>query len=174
MKVIAGSLSGRTFDSPKNRQTHPMSEKIRGGLFNTLGDIDGLRVLDVYAGSGAIGFEAISRGATRVVAIEKDRRAQQVIVINMEQLGIGERIELMRASVESWLRNAAVDRYYLIICDPPFEDINSETIKLLSARLNEHGLLAINLPSKFPLLALEGREVIKQNSYGDAKLVFYR
>ena len=64
MRIIAGTLGGRNFDS-KSQATHPMSEKMRGALFNVLGDIDGLKVLDCFAGSGAIGFEAISREPNR-------------------------------------------------------------------------------------------------------------
>ena len=70
MRIIAGDLKGREFKSPRGRTTRPMSEKTRGALFNTLGDIEGLSVLDGFAGSGALVFEAISRGAVSALAIE--------------------------------------------------------------------------------------------------------
>jgi 16S rRNA (guanine(966)-N(2))-methyltransferase RsmD len=81
MRIIAGTLGGRTFESPHGRRTHPMSDKVRGSLFNTLGDIDGLTILDAFAGSGALAFEAISRGAEHVLAIEIDNRAQDPTVL---------------------------------------------------------------------------------------------
>ena len=70
MRVIAGRLGGRNFDSPKTQRTHPMSDKVRGALFNALGDLGGLTVLDAFAGSGACSLEAASRGATEVLAID--------------------------------------------------------------------------------------------------------
>jgi 16S rRNA (guanine966-N2)-methyltransferase len=72
VRIIAGSLKGRTFSEPHGHRTHPMSEKVRGALFNALGDIEGLTFLDAFAGSGALSFEAASRGAKSVIAIDKD------------------------------------------------------------------------------------------------------
>ena len=72
MRIIAGYLGGRQFNSPRSNRTHPMSDKARGGLFNALGDISGLTVLDAFAGSGALSFEAISRGAESVIAVDID------------------------------------------------------------------------------------------------------
>ena len=84
MRVVSGSLGGRLFDSPRTHRTHPMSEKARGALFNTLGDIHGLRILDAYAGSGAITIEAESRGAQHVTAIDIDVEAIRTIASNVQ------------------------------------------------------------------------------------------
>ena len=75
MRVIAGWLGGRTFASPQGHRTHPMSDKIRGAIFSVLGDLNGLTVLDAFAGSGALAIEAISRGAEEAVAIDDDQGA---------------------------------------------------------------------------------------------------
>jgi 16S rRNA (guanine966-N2)-methyltransferase len=83
MRIIAGRLGGRHFASPQGRRTHPMSDKMRGALFNALGDIDGLSVLDAFAGSGALAFEAVSRGAGHAVAIDVDKSAQRAIAENI-------------------------------------------------------------------------------------------
>ncbi|HKX24038.1 MAG TPA: RsmD family RNA methyltransferase, partial [Candidatus Saccharimonadales bacterium] len=83
MRVIAGELGGRFFAGPDSTATHPMAERVRGAMFNALGDIEGLTVLDAFAGSGALAFEAISRGAKSVVVVERDKRAQRIIAENI-------------------------------------------------------------------------------------------
>jgi 16S rRNA (guanine966-N2)-methyltransferase len=80
MRVIAGFLGGRNFDSPGGHRTHPMSDKVRGAVFGVLGDIKGLSVLDAFAGSGALSIEAVSRGAKYAVAIDVDKRAHAVMI----------------------------------------------------------------------------------------------
>src|SRR5947209_8932052 len=105
MRIIAGALKGRQFNSPRGRRTHPMSDKMRGALFNALGDIHGLTVLDAFAGSGALSFEAISRGAADVVAIDADKEAYETIVANVAKLGIDSGIMVLRKNVAGWTRN---------------------------------------------------------------------
>src|SRR6185312_1690039 len=102
LRVVAGALGGRVFDSPDGHRTHPMSERVRGGLFNALGDIENLTVLDAFAGSGALGFEAISRGAASVLAVEIDKRAQDAISRNIRTLGLAKQMKLVRANCSSW------------------------------------------------------------------------
>ena len=88
MRIVSGALGGRTFDAPRGHRTHPMSDKIRGALFNMLGDIEGLQVADLYSGTGAISFEAISRGASNTIAIEADKVAYATIKKNIDQLNL--------------------------------------------------------------------------------------
>ena len=102
MRIIAGKLGGRMFESPHSARTHPMSEKMRGALFNSLGDISGLAVLDAFAGTGACGFEAISRGAGSVLAIEHDTDAFKTIMRNIESLGLEEEVQAVRGRVNGW------------------------------------------------------------------------
>ena len=105
MRIIAGELKGRSFDSPRGRRTHPMSDKIRGALFNALGDLSGLTILDAFAGSGALSFEAISRGARSALAIELDKQAFQAISQNIDQLALDEKVQVLRKNVRGWSRN---------------------------------------------------------------------
>ncbi|MEI6237412.1 MAG: RsmD family RNA methyltransferase [Candidatus Saccharibacteria bacterium] len=86
MRIVAGNLRGHHFDSPKNAKTHPMSDKMRGALFNMLGDIEGLTVFDAFGGSGALSFEAISRGAKSAIITEVDKYAWAVIKQNSDKL----------------------------------------------------------------------------------------
>lgn len=106
MRVIAGTLGGRQFESPKGHKTHPMGDKQRGALFNTLGDISGLTVLDLYAGSGALSFEAISRGAARATAVELDKSAQETIAANIYSLALEDKVTLASSRVASWAQKA--------------------------------------------------------------------
>src|SRR4051812_43097697 len=98
MRIIAGTMGGRTFSSPHGHRTHPMSDKMRGALFNTLGDIGGLTILDAFAGSGALSFEAVSRGARHATAIDSDRSAQQTITENIRSLSLNKHVKLIKAS----------------------------------------------------------------------------
>src|SRR5207247_1643471 len=121
MHIIAGRLKGRSFDSPGSFKTHPMSDKARAALFNILGDVAGLTVLDAFAGSGALGFEAISRGATSALFIEQDRIAQRTIEHNQAVLGLKRQTQLIRASANAWLSTTPeTPSFDLILCDPPY------------------------------------------------------
>lgn len=175
MRIIAGRLGGRQFDSPHGHRTHPMAEKVRGGLFNALGDIEGLTVLDAFAGSGALSFEAISRGARHATAIDLDKSAYTTIAKNIQALGLEGSVEVVRASVTGWLyRNSAL-RFDLIFADPPYDAIKDKTLEKLATRVTPGGLIVYSLPpnDRF-ILPSENYEKVAEKSYGDATLHFYR
>lgn len=178
MRIITGSLGGRQFDSPKSDKTHPMSDKIRGALFNILGDIEGLTVLDAFAGSGALSFEAISRGASRAVAIDNDRAAQRVIAENIQALGLDGRIKFVSASASTWLQSGSNEtgekNFDIVLCDPPYDNLQPQLIADLSTVVNQDGILALSWPGDQDTPALPGLELIDRRQYGDATLVFYR
>src|SRR5262245_55849895 len=88
MRVIAGSLGGRRLSSPHGRATRPTSDRVKEALFSMLGDIEGQAVVDLYAGTGALGIEAISRGASRAVFVENDRAALAALQTNLKNLGL--------------------------------------------------------------------------------------
>src|SRR5688572_30671379 len=147
MRIIAGYLGGRQFASPKGHRTHPMSDKARGALFNTLGDIKGLTLLDAFAGSGAVAFEALSRGAKAVTAIDIDTTAYKTMEANAEELGVTDRIELIRANVGGWFKSSRQDkRYDLIVCDPPYDTLQLPIIEKLSSKVEVGGVMVISLP----------------------------
>ncbi|HUC88366.1 MAG TPA: RsmD family RNA methyltransferase, partial [Candidatus Binatia bacterium] len=103
MRISGGSLRGRIVEAPKSSRTHPMGERVRSGLFNTLGDIKGLTVLDALAGSGVLSFEAISRGAAEATAIDEDHQAQAAIKANITALNLSEQVSLISTSAAAWL-----------------------------------------------------------------------
>lgn len=102
MRVIAGICGGRIFESPHGHRTHPMSEKMRGAIFASLGDLHDLNILDAFSGSGALGIEAVSRGAKSVISIEVDKRAHSIIEKNIKSLSLDEQIKSVRAYVNAW------------------------------------------------------------------------
>lgn len=174
MRIIAGSLGGRTFESPHGHRTHPMSDKIRGALFNTLGDIAGLTVLDAFAGSGAICFEAISRGARSAVAIEQDRLAQRTIDENIRALKLQRSVKLIKASAGAWLQTNQTSQYDLVILDPPYDDTQPNLLQRLAATVKPDGLLILSWPGDQDGPVFATLQEIKRRSYGDAQLIFYR
>jgi 16S rRNA (guanine966-N2)-methyltransferase len=174
MRIIAGSLGGRSFNSPHGHRTHPMSDKIRGALFNALGDIHGLTVLDAFAGSGAISFEAVSRGAATALAIESDRLAQRTITENIKALGLRRTVKLVSATSGAWLDTNQDARFDLVLLDPPYDDVQINTLQRLAGAVNDDGLLVLSWPGDMELPVFDGFGVISQRSYGDAQLAYYR
>lgn len=173
MRIIAGQLRGRQFKSPPGRRSHPMSEKMRGALFNVLGDINGLRVLDAYAGSGAVSFEAVSRGAGPVQAVEKSVLAYRTIKKNIADLSLEEKIKSSRANVSSWSDNNE-SLFDVIIADPPYDDIRFNVLSKLVRHLQPGGIFVLSWPGSEEVEAIAGLKIVKQADYGDSKLVFFR
>jgi 16S rRNA (guanine966-N2)-methyltransferase len=173
MQIIAGNLKGRQFDSPKQAATHPMSDKIRGALFNVLGDIDGLTVLDAFAGSGAISFEALSRGASRATLIESDRKAQKVIADNLSILNLQKEASFVSSSADNWLSRSE-DQFDIVILDPPYDDLQKTTLVQLADRAKSGGIVVLSLPVGASSDLPSNFQLLSTKSYGDAQLQFYR
>lgn len=173
MRIVSGSLGGRTFDAPRGHRTHPMSDKVRGAIFNILGDITGLSVADLYAGSGAISFEAISRGAVSSVAIEADKVAYAAIIKNIETLGLEDDVKTHKMYVHSWL-NRTNDQFDIVVADPPYDDLQYKTLDALPEIVKSGGVIVYSLPPTARLILPKTCEKVAEKSYGDATLVFYR
>jgi 16S rRNA (guanine966-N2)-methyltransferase len=120
VRVIAGRFGGRRLAAPPGRGTRPTSDRVREALFSILGPLDGETVLDLYAGSGALGIEALSRGARSVVFVERDPRALAVLRGNLAT--VGAEGEVRRGDVLAALRDARErgETYDLVLCDPPY------------------------------------------------------
>lgn len=173
MRVIAGSMGGRVFNAPPGHRTHPMGDRVRTALFNTLGDIHGLSLLDAFAGSGAIGIEAISRGASRVVAVESDKNAARTVRENIELLDVGDKMDGVRAFVHSWSRRTH-EMFDIIVADPPYDALDYKTLEALPGRCKDGGIMVYSLPPKARLIMPASYEQLANKSYGDATLLFYR
>jgi 16S rRNA (guanine966-N2)-methyltransferase len=176
MRIIAGKLGGRQFNSPKSHRTHPMADKVRGALFNTLGDIKGLTVLDAFAGTGALSYEALSRGASSAVVIETDKLAQRTIAENVSLLGLGERIKLIKGSCVGWGRRYRSEQFDLVLVDPPFDDfVQMAAIDKLTRHVRRpDGLYVLNWPGRLEAPVLKDFTLLETKGYGDTQLLFYR
>lgn len=174
MRIVAGMLGGRIFDSPHSHRTHPMSDRVRGALFNTLGELDGLTVLDAFAGSGALSLEAVSRGAASVLAIDIDKEAYQTVVKNVEQLNLKDRVTVLRKNVSGWSRNNQQRQFDIVLADPPYNDIRPNVIERLFNNVKPAGLLVLSWPGSEPVRLFIPAEVVTAKKFGDAQLVFYR
>lgn len=175
MRVISGSLKGRNFDSVAGHRTHPMSEKIRGALFNSLGDINGLSLLDAYAGTGALSIEAVSRGAASVTALDADTKAHSTISKNIQTLGLEDKISVSRVYAHAWSRRHPNDLFDIVILDPPYDGFEPKELLLLSKHAKPGGVIVLSLPPNTGFKFGESRqELLQKKSYGDAELFFYR
>ena len=181
MKIVGGSLRGRRFDQPKSSAVRPLSDKVRAAIFDVYGDASGKIVLDVYAGSGAAGFEAISRGAAMVEAIEASPVVARVIESNTKALEIEWGYTLHVLKLETWLALPANQpasepppvHYDLIIADPPYVHLDTDLMERLAALLVPGGVLVVSQSSKYPSPDLKTASLAKRKDYGDTALSFY-
>ena len=151
-----------------------MSDKIRGALFNILGDITGLTVFDAFAGSGALSIEAISRGAASALAIDVDKDAYETVQANVAALKLNDSITVMRKNVGGWSRNNQQMQFDIVIADPPYNDIRPLILERLITHVKPGGVYVLSWPGSEPVRTWRGVTVVHDKSYGDAQLVFYR
>ncbi len=175
VRIISGEFGGRKIEAPDNDRTHPMGERIRNALFNSIGsEIEGVNVLDAFAGTGAIGLEAISRGAKRVTFIEKDRIAQKVLAKNITALGVEARTTIVRTTVNGWVETASPPEFDIIFVDPPYHEPQFSTVSKLLGLLKPNGLMILSHPGRGEIPTKTGVVVVDNRSYGNAYLTFYR
>lgn len=142
-RIIGGTAGGRRLETPRGQTTRPTSDRVREALFSAIeartGSLDGLRFLDLYAGSGAVGLEAWSRGAGVVTLVEQDRRTASLITRNAAALGFS-RARVIAATVSSVLQSPPAAPYDLVFSDPPYPMADSDVAADL-ASLVAHGWL---------------------------------
>lgn len=175
-RVIAGTAGGRRLTVPPGRDTRPTSDRAREGLFSTvqalLGPLDGLRVADLFAGSGAVGLEALSRGAAHALLVESHPRAMKVIRQNAAALGLPGAVPVADR-VERLLAAPPAAPYDLVFADPPYAMEGAAVTALLEA-LRDHGwlargaLVAVERASRAPALVWpEGLVAERDRRYGE-------
>jgi len=177
MRVIGGQLGGRTLVAPRGRGTRPTSDRVREAVFSILGDVAGARVLDLFAGSGALAVEALSRGASEATLVDSSAAAVSAARRNLEALGLD--AEVRRQPVLPFLRNATVQRrhYDLVFVDPPYRH-PSRLVEQLGAALEPvltpGARVVCESDRRAPLrLALAALEPFAERVYGDTLILIH-
>lgn len=177
MRVIAGEAKGRRLRTLASRDLRPTSDRVREALFSTLGPrVAGGRVLDLYAGSGSLGIEALSRGAARATFVERHRAAAEVIRKNLEATGLAGRAEVVEETVERFLARRSRRRFDLVLIDPPWAlGLPSGVFSLLRGgpHLAPGALLVLGASARnLPLPLPEGFALRDERRYGDSALLY--
>jgi 16S rRNA (guanine966-N2)-methyltransferase len=170
MRIIAGSHRGQRIAAPRGRDTRPTSDRVRENAFNLIGPVDDAEVLDLFAGSGALGLEALSRGASSATFVESDRDAVRTINANLDKLKL-------RGTVlhEDALRTVARERrsFDLILCDPPYDYDQQRLAPYLAGLLAPDGLLVYETSGRADPPAVPGLDVRTSRTYGSARLTLF-
>jgi len=175
LRIIAGEFGSRKIDTPDGTRTHPMGDRVRSALFNKINaELVGADILDAFAGTGALGLEALSRDAKSATFVERDRTAQAVITKNIETLGVGDRAHLVRSNLASWLDAAEGREFDIIFADPPYDDLQFSTVSKLFGLLKPGALMVLSHPGRSESPTQAGVVVVDNRSYGEAALTFYR
>ena len=150
MRIIAGTRRGHTIHAPKGLDTRPTSDRVRESVFNIIGALDGESVLDLYAGSGAMGLEALSRGAAAAVFVESDPEAVRTIERNLDKLGLtGARVVRHDAVTGLGQEAGAGRKYDLVLADPPYDMTDYQSLsRYLPGVLADDGLLVFETAAK--------------------------
>ena len=179
MRVIAGAMKGRRLESPKSPAVRPTSDKVRGAIFNILApDMEGARVLDLFAGTGALGIEAFSRGAVSVVFVESDRRVAAALLLTLHAFKAGTSDVIAGDSLRTVERLAAEGRSFdVIFLDPPYgQGLAAAVVARIAASglLANGGTLVAEHRKDDEMPGDEGTLVrLPQRRYGDTMLSLY-
>lgn len=190
LRVVAGDFKGRKLTSPHTALTHPMGTREKNALFNMI-DVRDRRVLDAYAGSGALGIEALSRGAREVVFVENDRRAISTIRQNLTGLGLSDlatKTDVLALKVADFVKKHAkctnfdqstgkncnqFETFDVIIADPPYDKIDVAEVAELSSLLATDGTFALSSPARQPAPAIPQLMAMSSHTYAEARITIY-
>jgi 16S rRNA (guanine966-N2)-methyltransferase len=175
LRIIAGTHKGRRITAPRGAHTRPTGDRVREALFNLVGPVDGASVLDLYAGSGALGLEALSRGARRCVFAETDAAACRAIRANLESLGLAGGLVVQRDALAVLRDEASAERRHeLVLLDPPYErwtGLEERLGRLVPAVVAHGGLVVVETDAALePTLPLALRTTRR---YGSARLTLF-
>jgi 16S rRNA (guanine(966)-N(2))-methyltransferase RsmD len=179
MRIISGTSKGRKLATPKSQAIRPTSDRVKESIFNILGEkVEGKVVLDLFAGTGNLGIEALSRGAKKALFVEKGRQALRLIQRNLFQFGMEGRSEILPRDVSRaiGILKQRGESFDLILMDPPYEKglIQKTLLKLHSYRIyHEDSILVIEHDRREPIPEMvEGWTLIRQRGIGDTVISF--
>ena len=173
MRVIAGEFGGRQLLAPRGWKVRPTPERVREALFSALGDVTGSTVADLYCGTGALGIEAISRGAKRAVFVDQDTRPAMG---NVHNLGLTGRVELVRGDSAAWVADGAGGQSFdLILLDPPYRqaDVVAAALDPVIASIMAPGAKVVVESEAGRPLELPSLEVVRERRYGRSLVTFH-
>jgi 16S rRNA (guanine966-N2)-methyltransferase len=171
LRVVAGTFKGRRLTAPRGTRTRPTADRVREALFSMLGDVGGARVLDLYAGSGALGIEALSRGAGNAVFVERD--AQAVAAIERNLAAVGVEANLVRQDVVRFLARAD-GAFDLVFCDPPYDSaagLAGPLAEHLPALCAEDARIVTESDKRNPLVL--PFPLLVERAYGDTRIAIH-
>lgn len=179
MRLTGGLAGGRRLIAPRGRQTRPTAAKVREAIFNILGPPPAGNVLDLYAGTGALGIEALSRGAQAAVFVEREHGALAALRRNLRDIGVEPRSQVIAADVCTALRRlaAAGTRFSWVFLDPPYVKETEGVLAELSGRdlLAPCAIIVVEHDSRHrPPASVGGLHLTDRRRYGDTELSFYR
>ena len=173
MRVVAGEYRGRRLEAPAGTATRPTSDRVREAVFNILGDVSGAVVLDLFAGSGALGIEALSRGAAAATFVDRDERALAAVRANLEAFGAVARV--VRSDAIAFLKRQDGAGYDLIFVDPPYDsapELGRGLSELLPEVVAEDAVIVTESDKRSPLqLALP---LADERAYGHTRIAIHR
>ena len=169
IKITSGKYRGRAIKSPNSKLTHPMGAREKLALFNMISEyLSGAVVLDIYADSGALGIEALSRGASYAMFVEKNPRIAQVIRKNLAELGLTKLTEVYEKDTGNFLPASKFD---IILADPPYDNFDVRGVENLAKFLKKTGVLVLSHPGEAP--EISGLKLNKTRKYAAARISIY-
>jgi 16S rRNA (guanine966-N2)-methyltransferase len=173
VRVVAGEYRGRRLKAPAGRATRPTADRVREALFNILGDVEDLIVLDLFAGSGALGIEALSRGAGATTFVDRDERAIAAVRANLK--GVGAVARVVRSEAVAFLQRGEGAMYDLVFVDPPYDsgpELGRRLSELLPEAIAEEAVIVTESDKRAPLeLSLP---LDDERTYGDTRIAIHR
>ncbi|HET8724351.1 MAG TPA: 16S rRNA (guanine(966)-N(2))-methyltransferase RsmD [Anaeromyxobacteraceae bacterium] len=176
MRIVAGTARGRRLVAPDGDDTRPTSDKVRAAVFNLLGQFfDGGRVLDLYAGTGALALEALSRGCAEATCVDSSPRAAAAIARNAAACGLADRVTVVRRAVPDALRGLSPDSVDLAFVDPPYATGPGEALGLLDRVVRPGGMVVAEHDRRAPPPDRAGAlALVDRRAYGDTGISIYR
>ena len=172
VRIVGGTLGGRVLRAPSGHSTRPTSEKVREAIFNILGDIEGVHVLDLFAGSGALGIEALSRGAVHATFVDQDRTALAALRRNLQELAVEDRATVIAQDAVAAAKRAPAETR-LVFVDPPYASDLAQRAVLALPRLPDVRIVIEHDRKHAPPEQLGSLLRTDQRRYGDTLVSFY-
>jgi 16S rRNA (guanine966-N2)-methyltransferase len=183
MRVVGGKFKGLHLATPADQSTRPTSDRVREAVFNILAhgiaglELDGARVLDLFAGTGALGFEALSRGGRHCQFVDESAEARGLVRTNADKLGVIGQCKIWRRDATDLGLCAPLPKFDLVFCDPPYGKgfgVKSLNSLVAGGWLNEGGIVVLEEVDKAEVPEIAGLALIGEREYGETKVRFYR